>query len=125
MRLMERNKQTFYYQTYEGETELVDEDGLDTGRTVAKYSDKTECRGTISVASGYAEQQVFGNLEQYDRVIILDDKTVPIDETSRVYIDDKSYIVKRVADSLNFKYIAISRVNDEEDSDRSVETVND
>lgn len=117
MRSMERNKQTFYYQTYEGEEELLDDEGLDTGRTVPKYSDKVECRGTISVASGYAEQQVFGILEQYDRVIILDDKTIPIDETSRITLDGEAYMVKRVADGLNFRYIAISRVNDEEDND--------
>ena len=33
MRLMQRNKQTFWYQTYQGEKAILVDDGLDNGKT--------------------------------------------------------------------------------------------
>ena len=121
MRTMLRNQTPFWYQVYEGEKAIV-VNGLNTGRSKPSYSKAVECRGVISVATGWAEEQVFGNLEEYDRVITLSDHSVPITETSRIYLTAPSvdgegnvtsrpdYIVKRVADSLNFRFIAIGKV---------------
>lgn len=121
MRLMQRNKQTFWYQTYQGEKAILDDDGLDTGKTESSYGDPVQCAGVISVASGWSEQQVFGNVEAYDRVITLEGHSVPINEVSRIYIKEPEikdgavtsqpdFIVRRVADSLNFRFIAIGKV---------------
>ena len=121
MRLMQRNKQTFWYQEYLGEKAILDEDGLDTGKTESSYGNPVMCKGVISIASGWAEQQVFGNVESYDRVITLEDHAVPITEVSRIYItkpeikdgvviSQPDFIVRRVADSLNFRFIAIGKV---------------
>lgn len=128
MKTMRRNQTPFWYQTYEDE-KAITVDGLNTGRTKPSYSAPVECRGVISIATGWAEEQVFGNLAEYDRVITLSDHSVPITETSRIYLTEPSvdsagnvtsrpdYIVKRVADSLNFRFVAIGKVAANADRD--------
>lgn len=73
----------------------------------------------ISPATGNAQSEVFGSLTGYDRVIVTDDMTCPIDEQTVLFIDKvpeaqnpvHDYVVKRVAKSLNSISIAISKVD--------------
>lgn len=121
MRTLERNKTTFYYALYLDKEENADADGNLTGTYTVLYSNPVECKGNISASSGYVQIEQFGNDLQYDKVIVLDDVNVPINENSVLWVDkevehDKygnpmfDYVVKKVARSLNSVSFAISKV---------------
>ena len=124
MRCLLRNMRTFYYGTYVGKEELSDEYGNKTGEYKVIYSNPMRCRANISAAQGEIESRQFGDSESYDKVIVLNDVNVPIDEYSILWVDSlpninedgstdvpHDYIVKKVARSLNSVSIAISKVN--------------
>lgn len=121
MRTLERNKTSFYYALYLGKEENVDADGNATGTYTILYSNPVECKGNISASSGSVQFEQFGNDLQYDKVVVLDDVNISIDENSVLWVDkevehDKygnplfDYVVKKVARSLNSVSFAISKV---------------
>lgn len=118
MRCMVRNKQKFYYASYIGETEIIDEYGNSTGEYAVSYSDPIECFGNVSAAQGEMQSRQFGESESYDKVIVLDDRNAPIDEHSILWVDTlpqdattpHDYVVKKCARSLNGVSIAIRKV---------------
>ena len=112
MRCLERNKTVFWYCLYNGKTPITDADGNETGEYKVAYSTAVMCRGNVSPAQGEAQVEQFGNSIDYDKVIILEDKTCPITEDTVLFVDRQptydsqgnplfDYIVKRVAKSLN------------------------
>lgn len=124
MRCLVRNKRTFYYASYIGETEITDEYGNITGEYSVNFTNPVKTLGNVSAAQGEMQSRQFGESESYDKVIVLDDRNAPIDEHSVLWVDtlphlnaDGStdtpydYIVKRVAKSLNGVSIAISKVD--------------
>lgn len=123
MRCMVRNKSKFYYASYIGETEIIDENGFDTGEYEVIYSAPIKTTGNISAAQGEMQSRQFGESESYDKVIVLDDRDAPINEHSILWVDTlplfnedgitdtpHDYIVKKVARSLNGVSIAIRKV---------------
>ncbi len=121
MRILERNKSTFYYLLYTGKTPVLDDEGYETGEQDVEYGEPVEMRANVSAATGQSQVEQFGNLENYDKVIVTDDMTCPINENTVLFIDkepsyDKQgkpqfdYTVKRVAKSLNSISIAVSKV---------------
>lgn len=124
MRCMVRNKTTFYYSSYIGETEIIDEYGNSTGEYSLTYEKPKRMSGNVSAARGEIQSRQFGESESYDKVIVLDDRNAPIDEHSILWVDTlphlnedgstdtpHDYIVRRVARSLNGVSIAISKVD--------------
>lgn len=117
MRCMTRNKTPFYYALYTGQTEIVDEYGNATGQYSVTYSRPVKTLGNVSSAQGEMQTRQFGESENYDKVIVLDDKNTPIDEYSILWVDTSDidaphdYEVRKVARSLNSVSIAISKVN--------------
>ncbi len=124
MRCMERNKTKFYYAPYLDKMELEDEYGNRTGQYELMYGKPTKAKGNISAAQGEIQSRQFGDSVTYDKVIVLDDPSTPIDEYSILWIDSMpdlssdgstetphDYIVKKVARSLNSVSIAVSKVN--------------
>lgn len=131
MRCLARNKSQFFYALHDGQTELKDEWGNATGQYSVSYTDPVPMRGNISAAQGEIQTRQFGESETYDKVIVLDNPSTPIDEYSILWVDshpeltteghlalnDKGevetphdYIVRKVARSLNSVSIAISKV---------------
>ena len=123
MRSMVRNKSTFYYASYIGETEIQDKDGNATGEYSVSYGNPIKCKGNVSAAQGETQSRQFGESESYDKVIVLDDRNTPIDEYSLLWVDSlphlnedgstdtpHDYVVRRVAKSLNGVSIAIGKV---------------
>lgn len=119
MRILERNKQEFYYSLYAGKSS---ENNDENGNPRPTYSQAVLCKACISAAKGNTESELFGTTIDYDRVIITDDMSCPIDEQSVLFVDIKpkyneynrplgDYIVKRVARSLNCISYAISKVD--------------
>ena len=121
MKIMSRNKRPFWYLLYQG-TELgKDANGYETGEKSVKYAGPMKMEANISPAAGYAQIQQFGQFISYDKVIITDDMTCPIDENAVLFIDKKpeykdgrplyDYVVKQIAKSLNLVSSAVSKVN--------------
>lgn len=120
MKLMKRNLSTIYYCLYTGRTPLKDADGNETGEYKIGYSDPVKLSCNVSPATGYAQVNMFGNLDSYDKVVVTDDMCCPIDENTVLFIDKDpefkggiptyDYTVRRVAKSLNTISYAVSKV---------------
>lgn len=121
MRALKRNKRPVWYCLYQGETELTDSDGNYTGETGVTYAAPVQVLANVSPATGQSNLEMFGNLTDYDRVIVSDDTTLPIDENTVLFIDSTpttgageygyDYIVRRVAKSINSIAIAVRKVD--------------
>ena len=124
MRALHRNKIRIFYANYRDKEPLKDEYGNLTGEYRLLYDNPTEIMANVSAARGEATTRLFGDEENYDRVIVLDDPKFPIAVTSLLWIDTlpeiaedgstktpHDYIVKQVATSLNSVSIAVSKVN--------------
>ena len=163
MRTLRRNWQTFYYCQYisdrvPGDTSVAgvaisgisvidddeqnvnyvrDEYGNLDGETIPYYTAPVQYRANISPAVGAVQEEMYGKLENYDKVIVTE-LSCPINEKSVLFIgkdpemteattyeydeDEKeyvektysvpayNYIVERVSTSLNSKTIAIRQV---------------
>lgn len=122
MKTMERNKQMFFYLLYDRKEPVKDGDGNETGEETVVYKKAVSARANVSAATGASQVEQFGSLTGYDKVIVTDDMTCPIDENSVLFLDKKpeygedgkplyDYMVKRVARSLNSVSIAVTKVS--------------
>lgn len=120
MKLLEKNKSTFWYSLYDHKEPITDEWGNETGEEQIVYKEAVTARANISAATGYAQIEQFGNFAGYDKVIVTDDMSCPIDENSVLFVDIEpvyegskplyDYVVKRVAKSPNYISYAIRKV---------------
>ena len=121
MRALKRNKRKCWYCLYLGEQEMQDSDGNYTGETAITYSPPIELRANISPATGQSNTEMFGNLTDYDRVIVSDNTELEIDENTIVFLDvlpiigadgvfGQDYVVIRVAKSINSVSIALRKI---------------
>ena len=125
MRLLKRNLRTIKYALYQGKTAATEntQDAYETGETVITYSQPVSLECNVSPARGSVLVQMFGDLENYDKVILTHDMNCPIDEQSILFVDVPGeadpvtgtyvydYIVRRVAKSLNVIAYAVSHVD--------------
>ena len=124
MRTLVRNKSRIFYANYRNKSPIEDEYGNLTGEYEISYDNPIAINANVSAARGESTTRQFGDDVSYDRVIVLDDPTIPIAETSILWIDTipdiaedgstetpHDYIVKQVAPSLNSVSIAVSKVN--------------
>lgn len=120
MRTLERNKSKFYYATYIGSTEMLDENGFNTFEPTVSYSKWKPYKANISAARGESTAELFGNDLVYDKIIVTDDTDCEIDENSVLAIDFAveegadvavyDYVVVKRAESLNFVQYAVRKV---------------
>lgn len=122
MKTLKRNQTPFWYLLYDRKEPIKDEYGNESGETKVVYQAAVATRANISAATGSAQVEQFGNYAGYDKVIVTDDLSCPIDENSVLFIDKEpeydedgtplyDYIVKRVARSLNSVSYAVSKVS--------------
>lgn len=124
MRTLNRNKIRIFYANYRDKTPLRDEYGNLTGEYHLSYDKPVQIMANVSAARGEATTRQFGDDVRYDRIIVIDDPTLQITETSILWIDTlpgiaedgstktpHDYIVKQVAASLNSVSIAVSKVS--------------
>lgn len=122
MKAMERNKVGFFYLLYDRKEPVTDGDGNETGEETVVYKPAVSLRANVSAATGASQVEQFGNLTGYDKVIVTDDLTCPIDENSVLFLDKEpvydedgkplyDYMVRRVAKSLNSVSIAVTKVS--------------
>ena len=122
---MRINQVPIWYAHYESKVPLMDEYGNETGEFETKYSNPVRMLANLSPARGEYDVQQFGNLGQYDKVMLVSDSRITesdilwIDSLSNGYIpvdpDGEhvmhDYIVTKIARSLNSVAIAVRRVN--------------
>ena len=111
MRQMKRNKQKFYYANLDTDTqveEILDDNGQGTGEYSPMRLEPIAVWGNISTPTGFANIEKFGNIVSYDIVITMEDKDIPINESSVLWVytnpnEDEpwDFMVRRVARSLN------------------------
>lgn len=112
--MLERLKQTLYWQNYEKSANDYDLDGNFIGDEPV-YGETQSIRANISAARGAAEQEMFGNLLEYDRTIAIRFQ-IDINENSIVWLDGAkppephNYIVLRKSQSNNYTVLALKRV---------------
>lgn len=131
MRNLQRNLQTIYYRLYSTATEQTyDEYGNETLEPIVSYSAPVEMKANVSPATGTSQTYQFGNLDNYDRVVVTADMSCPIDENSVLYIgivptatvttengvttttySPHNYVVRRVSRSINSVSIAVGKVD--------------
>ena len=123
MKIMERNKRPLWYLLYDRKVPAVDAEGNETGEEIIVYKPAVALRANVSPASGSSQVEQFGNLAGYDKVIVTDDMSCPIDENTVLFVDKEpeyreadgkplyDYIVKRVAKSLNTIAYAVTKVS--------------
>ena len=117
MRTQKINRTPFYYALYTGKSMPTDESGFYTGEPAPTYGEPVLYeKANISPATGMSNTEQFGNLENYDKVIVTADMECPVDENSILWIDETDttnphdYIVKRVSKSKNGISIAVAKV---------------
>ena len=117
------NQREFYYQTYVGEEDEVDENGYLTGGTKIKYSNPILAKAMISENTSDVVEMPFGKDLVYDKMISTV-QDLPINEYSMLFVDvvpvlkedgttdtKPDYIVKKVAKGLYQKVWAIKKVD--------------
>lgn len=88
MRALTRNKQRFSYcLLVSANAAVVDENGNRTGETVPVYSEVASMEANVSPASGYAQTEQFGELTDYDHVIVTDWLDCPITESTVLFLE--------------------------------------
>lgn len=87
MKILERNARPFYYCLFREKTPIIDEYGNETGESILTYAEPVQMYANISQATGQSNTEQFGNLENYDKVIVTHDLNCPIDENSVLFID--------------------------------------
>ena len=124
MRCLARNKSVFYYALFNGKNEIRDNNGLFTGSYELKYGNPVREMANISAARGETNMRQFGENVPYDKVIVMEDPHVDIDEYAILWIDElpvlnkdgttdtpHDYVVKQVARSLNSVSLAVAKVD--------------
>lgn len=69
----------------------VSEDEWGNTKNVTSYSDPVELKISVSANRGEASAQVFGADLQYDREMVTHDMNCPINEYSRLWVDEKIF----------------------------------
>ena len=124
MRCLARNKSIFYYALFNGKNEIRDNNGLFTGSYELKYGKPVKEMANISAARGETNMRQFGENVPYDKVIVMEEPHVDIDEYAILWIDKlpvlnkdgttdtpHDYVVKQVARSLNSVSLAVAKVD--------------
>lgn len=119
---LRRNLETFYYCTVASTERTVNANGQLTGGEHIVYNEPVMAKGVISANQGTAQIEQFGNNLVYSKVISICDTSLPIDETTGLFIEKSplfndsgtplyNYVVKAVAKTKNITSYAVDKVS--------------
>ena len=120
MKTLLRNQREFSYCLYVGEDPIIDDYGNETGEYRVTYGLPQAMKANISPATGTSGTEQFGNLEDYDKVIV-HEGVCPFDENAVLFIDKApefdgegdplpDYRVRRIAQSINSWSAAVGKI---------------
>lgn len=125
MRSLDRDRRWVLVARYLGKVEETDADGRLTGRHTVSRTDPEAFLANVSAARGSAQDEMFGTALDYDRTVLVADRSFDVDESSVLWIDcvdgygadapdgggaPYDYVVKRVARTPTYTAIAVKRV---------------
>ena len=110
MRDLKRNQILVTFRPYLRNDEIIDENGYHTADYSPVFGEEQQLFLSVSANKGDYSEQMFGDVLDYDSTMLISDPDCPIDENTRVTIDEQTYVVKAVARSLNVSQYAIKRV---------------
>lgn len=110
MRDLRRNQIPVTYRLYLRSDEITDENGYSTAEYSPVFGEEQQLLMSVSANKGDYSEQMFGDVLDYDRTMLISDPKCPINENSRITIDGETYVVKAVARSPNVSQYAIKRV---------------
>ena len=84
-----KNDTDFWYCLLDPTVEypVLDEDGDETGEVIPCYEEAEGYYANVSPATGQAQVEQFGSLDEYDKVIFTADTGCPIDEHTVLFLD--------------------------------------
>lgn len=85
-RSCEKNKRKMYYALYDDKLPIYNDAGEFEGEYRSGYKAPVEFRACLSVGQSDSEDMPFGTNVSYDRIISTTDITLPIDETTILWI---------------------------------------
>jgi len=117
MRTLEINKQPMWYALCTGKSEIIDDNGLNTGCFEITYGKPVYYPVNMSESRNITQFDAFGVTSGYDRTFVTTDMSCPIKEDSIIWFgadpntQPHNYVVHRIANSLNSITIAIREVD--------------
>lgn len=121
MRCLDRNRRVLWH-SRPTEVELLDDSGNRTGERVSTWSVPEMFLANVSTPSGDVTSSPFGNEVSYDLTVVMAGNPFGIEEGDRVWPKDDmpetvndmldmrgSYVVERVAASLNYVALGLRR----------------
>lgn len=72
MRCLERNQKPVFFALFQGDADLRDADGRLTGEHAITYGNPVQLMANVSPATGASSTYQFGQLSDYDKVIVWD-----------------------------------------------------
>ena len=92
MRTLERNKRCIFVAKSLNKTApILDEAGNKTGEFEPAYSEPYPIRATVSVPRGNVYNQPFAKMDDYDKLIVIDNELEYIDRSTRLWIDTSDF----------------------------------
>ena len=123
MRCLDRDRQRVWIGRFAG-TEMVEEEGLLTGRHAPVYGEPAGFWPTVSTVRGEAQGDYFGQRIDYDLTLTIDDPAFEVGEADVLWVDAQpgdgsaegypaphDYIVRRVARKGSCTVIAAKRAD--------------
>ena len=116
MRCLARDTQKIFISLYESREEVKDKQGRYTGDIAVVRSEPISLVCNVGAAVGSSQIEVFGQLLDYDKTVLIDNTDFEISETAVLWIENSTdepydYIIKRIARTPNFTALAVSRVD--------------
>lgn len=117
MRSLEINKRDIYFANIVGEEPLFDEWGNETGEYKIIYSEPELLRINVSPAKGQVGIRQFGEIEQYDKILVTHKTNLDMNVGTILWVDNldttlpNDYDVKKIAISINSTILAIKKAD--------------
>lgn len=118
MRGLMRLKRAISYKNFVSTSYVTDSQGRKTGRTAVEYSAVKVMYGSVSAITGQAVVEMFGVNEAYDRLVVVDDTSIDISESSILWLEKEyaegeshDYVVRKIIRNRNYMTIGCKRVD--------------
>lgn len=116
MRTQQRNQRPVYYASYDGVTEIVDDDGNYTGEYEVSYSEPVFALMNVSGGRGQADIALFGLTQTFSRTATTQDLDTDWNTEMVMWVESDpdtepfNYRVVAVARTINQVVLALSEV---------------
>lgn len=118
MRMLAINERKMWYANYIGRQAVVDENGDETGDYEVKYTAPVQFSATLSPGrgtsgpGGYVHPDIYGIKSDSDRRIITNDLSIPVTETTLIWLKEPSLLQDGSADPTTADYQVAAKPSD-------------